>query len=706
MSAEVTPEMFRTAAHALVDIELAVFPLQDGPGEALKAPATAHGFKDATKDHDQVERWWGANGTHRGRGIAIATGEPSNLCVIDVDDKRHANPPKHGLDTLAALEAELGPLPRTVTVSTPGSAGPHLYFRRPPGGLASGADVLGDGIDVKCDGGYVVAILSEHPNGGRYRWALDDHGELKPSLVEVVELPDAWVKRARAGRSATGDVPPLSADDYEPLLSMFRAANGFTVQSQPSRTEHHEWRATRFGKRSGCSVGIYPHPEHHAHVFTSNAPGFHEKDQFWHNRPGDFDRLAELLAVEVPDDPDVPPEPDDDDEWPELDEAALYGLAGDVVRAIMPHTESDPVNVLLTYLAFFGAAVGRGPHADADGAEHPARLFAVLVGESAKARKGSGLNHVRSVFTLADAAFTNQRLKAGFGSGEAVVDAVAEDDDPRLLVIEPEWTRVLLVSARDGSTLSPLLRQGWDGDRLEVRTRGKKSVAEGAHLVVIGHVTADELRTRLTETDRANGFANRHLFALVKRSKLLPSGGKLDGEAVIELGKRTGEALRAARTAGVIRRTSEAEAFWERLYCEMAHDEPGGLLGAIVARDQAQVLRLSVAYALTDGSRTIELAHLEAAWALWSYCRRSAGLIFGDAIGLSVADRILTAVREAGEDGITLDDLQRHFSRHLNTTARDAALAILEGRDQIRRVTEETGGRPRVTLFCAATKAI
>jgi hypothetical protein len=253
--------------------------------------------------------------------------------------------------------------------------------------------------------------------------------------------------------------------------------------------------------------------------------------------------------------------------------------------------------------------------------------------------------------------------------------------------------------------LSPLLRQAWDGDRLESRSRAKKSVADGGHVSVIGHVTADELRVRLTDNDRANGFANRHLFVCVRRSKLLPSGGSLDDSVTKDLATRTSEALLAARKVGIMKRTVKAEKLWDELYREMADDEPGGLLGAIIARDQAQVLRLSVTYALTDGERNIDVPHVEAAWVVWQYCRSSAALIFGDAVGDPTVDGILRAVRDAGEDGLDLTALAQRFSRHLNVEARDAALKLLEDREHVeRRVQVETGGRPRVVLYAMRNK--
>src|SRR5664280_1735614 len=91
--------------------------------------------------------------------------------------------------------------------------------------------------------------------------------------------------------------------------------------------------------------------------------------------------------------------------WPTLDGAAFYGLPGKVVAALDPHTEADQVAILLTYLTVYGAAVGRGPHARADGAQHAGRLFVVIVGDTAKARKGTSYAQTRRIFVGADRRF-------------------------------------------------------------------------------------------------------------------------------------------------------------------------------------------------------------------------------------------------------------------------------------------------------------
>jgi hypothetical protein len=395
-------------------------------------------------------------------------------------------------------------------------------------------------------------------------------------------------------------------------------------------------------------------------------------------------------------------------DWPILDQAALYGLAGEIVAEVGPNTEADPVAVLLTLLTAFGAAVGRGPHAVADGAEHPGRLFTVLVGDTAKARKGTSWQQTRRILAQADHGFIKDRVLGGFGSGESLVDNLAESPDKRLLVIEPEWARLLAVGRRDGSTLSPLMRQAWDGDRLAIRSRGAGVVtADQAHVSLLGHVTAEELRAKLVDTEVSNGYANRHLFCLVRRSKLLPSGGGSDTATIERCGGKLQNALLAARKVGTVKRTGAAEDEWAALYYALAADEPGGLLGSIVARDAAQVLRLSLIYSLIDGKKDIDVQHVRAAAAVWAYCRESARIIFGDSLGNPIADRLLAAVRSAGEEGLTGNEVHQVLSGHATKAQVAVTREELERKGLVVTITEATGGRPIVRTIATqhASKA-
>jgi len=370
------------------------------------------------------------------------------------------------------------------------------------------------------------------------------------------------------------------------------------------------------------------------------------------------------------------------------------GILGEIVQAVEPHTEADPVGLLVDLLTAFGSAVGPGPHAIAGASKHPSRLFAVLVGDSAKARKGTGRAVAQSFMEYADPEWSEKRRTSGLSTGEGLIAAASSDQDCRLFVHEPEFARVLKVSGRDGNTLSPILRQAWDSGDLSVMTRGEPLRARGVHVSVVAHITREELRERLTSTEAVNGFANRFLWVLVKRSKLLPNGGDMAEVLHRNLARRLGSVIADARKRGCICRTPDAEAYWKELYHQNADDEPGGLLGAAVARADAQLLRLSVMFALADGAREVARSHLEAAYDLWRYCRESAEQLFGPLSGVPQLDRLREALQGAGADGLSKTDIQRLFGRHLSADRLRYLTDELVERGDADWTTEETGGRP------------
>lgn len=164
--------------------------------------------------------------------------------------------------------------------------------------------------------------------------------------------------------------------------------------------------------------------------------------------------------------------------WPALPDPAVYhGLAGEIVNTIAPETEADPAAILVQLLVAFGAATGRGAWFTVEATRHHPNEFVVLVGDSAKARKGSSWDHVARVLARADASLSARTL-TGLSSGEGLIWAVrdgAGDDrgtsDQRLLVVEPEFASVLKHTTRDINTLSPVLRSAWDGRPLALLTR-------------------------------------------------------------------------------------------------------------------------------------------------------------------------------------------------------------------------------------------
>ncbi len=149
-----------------------------------KHPRTRRGLLDASIHRSVIERWWSmwpqAN-------VAIRTGagrRGGGLLVLDVD-------PDHGGEaSLHQLASQHGPLPTTRSVLT-GGGGMHLYFAHPGGTIRNSAGALGPGLDVRGDGGYVIAPPSAHTSGMAYRWAPVRTLAPPPGwLVEVLATPE------------------------------------------------------------------------------------------------------------------------------------------------------------------------------------------------------------------------------------------------------------------------------------------------------------------------------------------------------------------------------------------------------------------------------------------------------------------------------------------------------------------------------------
>jgi len=401
--------------------------------------------------------------------------------------------------------------------------------------------------------------------------------------------------------------------------------------------------------------------------------------------------------------------------WPVIDDAAYHGIAGDIVRTILPHTEADPIALLIQTLAMAGNVIGRLPYYAVESDQHRANLFAVLVSNSAKGRKSTSFGRIRSILKVADETWCGDRIKGGLSSGEGFINEVRDPvekydtkqkcneivdpgvADKRLMIVEPEFAGAISVAERHGNTLSPLIRRAWDGDKLQSLTRNSPLTATGAHISIIGHITEDELRARISRTEMGNGFANRFLFALIRRSKELPFGGNLTDSEILHLGERLKSVIDKAKLVGRVEMTDAARSKWAVVYSDLSAGKPG-LLGAVVARAEAQTVRLALIYALLDGVDKIDLPHLEAALAVWEYCELSAVHIFGDAIGDPVADEILRAL-QAASDGMTRTAINDLLGRHQSSSRIGAALQLLATKGRVRSEMRQTGGRSSEIWF-------
>lgn len=401
--------------------------------------------------------------------------------------------------------------------------------------------------------------------------------------------------------------------------------------------------------------------------------------------------------------------------WPILPPAALHGLAGDIVRALDPTTEADPVAVLMTFLAMFGNAAGRGPYVPVGDERHGANLFVGLVGATGSGRKGASQAGPLRLMRLAQAEWASDRVAGGLSSGEGLIwairDAREEPDrttgetktvdagveDKRLLCIEEEFAAVLKVASRKGNTITEQIRRAWDSrETIRIMTKGSPVRATKPHVSLIAHVTRTELTRNTSDTDAGNGFLNRFAWFRVRKSKDLPSPEPMPAADADLLATRIASALSFALTVGEVRRDGEAEELWRNAYPRLNADTPG-LAGAMSARGAPIVVRLSLVYALLGRSPVITRLHLEAALAVWSCSLASVRSIFGELTGDTLADRIGGLLHGGPLSRTALIDA---LGRNVSATRLDQAIEILMHAGRVETLIEpdrdgSKGGRRR-----------
>jgi hypothetical protein len=416
-------------------------------------------------------------------------------------------------------------------------------------------------------------------------------------------------------------------------------------------------------------------------------------------------------------------------DWPIMAEEAYQGLAGEMVQAMEPNTESDPAGLLVMLLSVIGNVIGRGAHFRVEEDRHYCKVWAVLVGETAKGRKGTALNRIRRLMQSVDSDWYESCIATGLSSGEGVMerlrDPVVEEDeegaprvidpgapDKRLLIEEPEFGSPLTVMRREGNTLSMVARNLWDDRTLQTMTRTKPLRASDTHGTIIGNITRSELLRHLNEEKLGSGIGNRFVFVLVQRSKVLPHGGERDVFTDDQV-RRLQEAISFGKEEREISLCAEVEdqygysarELWEEIYADLSEGRRG-LFGAVTSRAEAYVRRIATIYAVLDLSEDVKVAHLLAALAVWQYCEQSAYLIFRDRTGDRLADELFEALKDAGEEGMTRNEIYDHFGRNQKSVRLGAVLRDLARQGLVRMEKEKTDGPGRPPRKVVRTRCV
>jgi hypothetical protein len=439
-----------------------------------------------------------------------------------------------------------------------------------------------------------------------------------------------------------------------------------------------------------------PHAEQDLHLLEEFMQEQEEQQESAEFRA----EFQDPYAVEQPEPPAVLPPGSSAPPPPALDGTALHGLAGLLVRTLAPHTEADPGAVLLQFLAAFGNLVGPGPHCRVGATRHGLNLFVILVGESSKARKGTSWRQISSLFAEADPVWSSRCVTTTRPTPNTILHALRDQQpvtDRRLFLLSEEFASVIHVLGREAGQLSPLLRSAWDGGNLCSHDGHRYVQATAAHISIVGHITQSELAHHLSRIESHNGFANRCLWTSVRRSQTLPDGGCLPPEQHSVIAGELRRTLDWVQSQDelLFSRTPAARELWIDGYVALSQGREDAF-GAATSRAEAQVLRLSAIYAALDRTPLIDACHLQAALAVWDYCRAGARLLFDTAPIDPTAQRIGQALDVAPE-GLTRMQIRALFHRHVSKERIDLALEQLLRLGLIHRGT--SAGRGRATTL-------
>ncbi len=442
--------------------------------------------------------------------------------------------------------------------------------------------------------------------------------------------------------------------------------------------------------------------------------------------------------------------------YPEpMDRRAYYGVLGQIALEIELYIEADPAALFLNLAAKSGIAVGRKPFLQRGTHYHRCNLSVVTVGRSSDGKSDgtAPLNciddEVRSALAIEEGLAKTKvsggkvtheidtshvddpnwrppptleivPVLRGISTGEGLLNAIRDDTvtwredrkshtkkrhvepgvaDKRLLLIEGELARVFAVMAREGSTLSTLLRDLYDSHRTaESNPKGNPIKVTEPHVGMIAAITPDELNYCLHGIELSNGLVNRYLWPLTWVVKDLADPQDYTVKAR-EHAKLWIAALRKSVKVERVRFNKDATALWEKQYGLLKH---GGRAGApprgegrsrdVAGRGHVAVMRLALIFAVLEGSKYITKRMLEAAMLAWDYCERCTHYLFGDAPKQLVEDTIFTALRKHGK--MTRTQINHLFSHNSSKRAISNALDALLKAKKVKAWKEPGAGRP------------
>jgi hypothetical protein len=496
------------AALAYASSGWAVFPVHPPSGDGCscgnpacehigKHPRTQHGHLDATCTESAVRQWWGR---WPDANVGIATGAKSGLIILDVD-------PRHGGDeTLAEWVRVHGELPNTVEVCT-GGGGRHIYFAHLRGHVRSLG--LAPGVDVKADGGYVVAPPSLHASGRRYAWEVSSH----PDDTGLAPPPD-WLLALLASPPAAASTGPSSE-----VLQIRGGGRNRTLTSLGGTMRRRGMSAEAILAALGADNRrrcVPPLPDTEVQKIARSVSRY---------------PAAGTAHPVLPPDHGSPADPQPRVQTLAFPERALIGWPGEFAELYGRYTEAPRSFYFMAALTCLGNLLSHRITLASVIRPQP-RLYTVILGESGDDRKSTTIRLTVEFFleALGPEAFG---VSHGVGSAEGLAEELSGSRE--LLLVCDEFKTFVNKARIESSVLLPCVNTLFELNRYHSATKGHRIALEDAHLSLLAACTKDTYSTIFSRAFTDIGFINRLLLVLdsAKRRFHLPPQIPADERAAL-----------------------------------------------------------------------------------------------------------------------------------------------------------------------------
>lgn len=426
---------------------------------------------------------------------------------------------------------------------------------------------------------------------------------------------------------------------------------------------------------------------------------------------------------------------------PVLPKEALLGILGEITAAGCANTEATATAMALHVLGRFTTLLGRAAYIPIGDQQRALSFFALVVGPTSHGRKGTSEELPARIFKqIADSNMIDRSFHlsvlGSLATGEGLIHQVRDChvypaqgrspahtdpgvEDKRLFLAVSEFAGPLAQFKREGSTLSAVLRDAFDGKVLTIPTKTSFNRATGAHIVCVGSVPETEIAKELRDEDKTNGVANRFLMAWSARSKLVPLPPPTDPQMVAHFAERIAGALRLAwaRAPLCFDLTDPAlRDIWAQWYHGRATRGMPDSVAKLTARAELFARIFAALIALINGRVSVTLPDLQAAFAWVDYWEQTLLFVFSNGeeaeeaeTSRIIGNHIATLIDAAGATGLSHSQLMNAVTgkgKRMKGDAKNVVKPAIERllresppRIVIERVT--TGGRPSLRYTAA-----